>query len=107
VEFVETPVFKRQIDSLLSDEERRGLLNELLISPTRGELIRKGGGLRKTRYGEQKRGKGKRSGIRVIYFYAEARDTIYLLLAYGKNEQDDLTTEQLKVLRELVKGHLR
>ena len=52
-------------------------------------------------------GRGRRGGIRVIYFWIRDRDMILLLLAYPKKEQDDLTPKQLKVLRQVVEEELR
>jgi hypothetical protein len=59
-----------------------------------------GGGLGKIRWGAQ--GRGKRGGVRVIYFWAVQQDRILMLLMYVKNEQDSLTANQLKVLRGII-----
>jgi hypothetical protein len=48
-------------------------------------------------------GQGKRGGLRVIYFWDEASETFYMLIAYPKNAQEDLTAQQLRVLRRLVR----
>jgi hypothetical protein len=75
----------------------------LAFQPNSGDVIRGGGGLRKIRWSAQ--GRGKRGGIRVIYYKIE-EDQIYMLFAYQKNKQEDLTTEQLKVLRNLIANEL-
>jgi mRNA-degrading endonuclease RelE of RelBE toxin-antitoxin system len=62
------------------------------------------GGLRKIRW--KAKGKGKRGGIRVIYYWITAEDTIFMLLAYEKLAQDDLTPAQAKVLRRIVREEL-
>jgi mRNA-degrading endonuclease RelE of RelBE toxin-antitoxin system len=62
------------------------------------------GGLRKLRWGTHDR--GKRGGVRVIYFFVERRSLILLLLVYPKNVQDDLTTEQTRMLKDLVRREL-
>ena len=103
--FVETPIFTREVTELLSDEEYRGLQLALLFRPEQGPLIPKGGGLRKIRW--RKSGSGKRGGLRMIYFWDKDSDTIYMLFVYQKNEQEDLTPNQLRVLRKLVREELK
>ena len=103
--FVVTRVFTREVTELLSDEEYRGVQLALLFRPEQGALIPKGGGLRKIRW--RKTGSGKRGGIRVIYFWDKDSDTIYMLFVYQKNEQEDLTPNQLRVLRKLVREELK
>lgn len=103
VHFVETPIFTRQITELLDDSDYRRFQVVLAVNPEAGDVIRGGGGLRKIRWSAQ--GRGKRGGIRIIYYLLEA-DDVFLLFAYPKNKQEDLTNEQLKVLRTLVKEEL-
>ena len=105
VHFVETPIFTREVTELLSDEEYRSLQLALLFRPEQGPLIPKGGGLRKIRW--RKRGSGKRGGLRLIYFWDKDSDTVYMLFVYQKNEQEDLTPNQLRVLRKLVREELK
>jgi hypothetical protein len=99
--FVETSVFTRQIVDLLSDEEYQGLQADLMENPAKGDLIQSGGGIRKIRCAAG--GKGKSGGIRVIYYWLRADGQIFMLLAYPKSAQDNLTDEQTAVLRNLVK----
>jgi hypothetical protein len=99
--FLETPVFTRQIKDLVDDEEYRLLQARLLASPDAGDLIPRSGGLRKIRVGVA--GRGKRGGARVIYYWVTAKSQIYMLVAYAKNVQEDLTEDQLRVMRTLVK----
>lgn len=98
--FIETPVFTRTLQGLLTDDAYRTLQVALVSRPDAGVLIAGGGGLRKLRWAGS--GRGKRGGIRVIYYWAMAESVIYLLLAYPKNAQDDLTAQQRRVLRDLV-----
>lgn len=98
--FTETPVFTRQIAKLLPDDEYRELQQELILNPAAGNIIRHSGGLRKVRW--RSATKGKRGGLRVIYYWYVSSREIYMLLAYGKGEKDDLTAKEVKVLRELV-----
>ena len=99
--FVETTVFTDAVGKLLDDDSYSAMQLALLLRPEAGALIRQSGGLRKLRW--TLTGRGKRGGIRVIYFWHTATETFYLLYAYPKNKQDDLTAKQLKVLRRLVR----
>lgn len=99
--FIETPIFTRQIKALVEDEEYRLLQLRLVANPDAGDLIPRSGGLRKIRVGVT--GRGKRGGARVIYYWVTARSQIYMLLAYAKNAQEDLSEQQLRTLRTLVK----
>ena len=76
----------------------------LLVDPEAGALIPRSGGLRKIRFELPRR--GKRAGARIICYWVTARSQIYLLLAYAKKRQDDLSEEQLKALRTLVRQEL-
>ncbi len=96
----ETSVFTRRLLELLSDEEHRKLQTALVNRPDSGALIVGSGGLRKVRWALK--GRGKRGGVRVIYYWAVARQRLLMLLIYPKNERDDLMPEQLKVLRKIV-----
>ena len=105
MKFVETPVFTRRLLNLLSDEEYRSLQMTLLLRPHQGSLIPESGGLRKLRW--RLKGKGKRGGLRVIYYWDRLEQMIYMLLVYPKNEQEDLTANQLKVLSKLVEKEFK
>jgi mRNA-degrading endonuclease RelE of RelBE toxin-antitoxin system len=98
--FKETTAFTRQIGGLMTDAELSALQWVLMADPQRGELIQKSGGLRKIRWAGS--GRGKRGGLRVIYYWHAPGGVILLLLAYPKNERDDLTPQQLKILRTIV-----
>jgi hypothetical protein len=102
MEFIETPTFTRLVTALLADEEYRALQNELLEDPERGDLIRGGGGIRKLRFALP--GRGKRGGVRVIYYWAKDRYQVYFLVVYPKSRKDDLSDKETAILRELVKG---
>ena len=98
--FVETPVFTAAIRALLPDEEFRALQLALVLRPEPGAVIPGSGGLRKVRWAGS--GRGKRGGLRVIYYWHPAEETVFLLVAFAKNVRTDLTPAQVKVLRRLV-----
>ena len=102
---IETSVFTRQVDALLSDEQYRKLQAALVGTPTLGPLIKGSGGLRKVRWALP--GMGKRGGVRVIYYWAVNEEQLFMLLLYPKSERDDLTPTQLRILRKLVEEEYR
>jgi hypothetical protein len=99
--FIETAVFTAQIKALVSDEEYTALQHELVADPGAGDLIAGTGGLRKIRIAAK--GKGKRGGARLIYFYFVAKDRIAMLLAYPKGVKDDLTVKEKRILAGIIK----
>jgi mRNA-degrading endonuclease RelE of RelBE toxin-antitoxin system len=103
--FIETPIFTKLVTDLISDDEYRKLQLALVLRPEAGKIIPGSGGLRKIRW--KSGGSGKRGGLRVIYFWDVPEDTIYMLLIYKKSKQEDLTSNQLKTLRNLVKEFLK
>ena len=101
----ETTVFTKQVKQLLDAESYRLLQLRLVADPDAGALVPGTGGLRKVRW--QGSGRGKRGGIRAIYYWAGQVDVILMLLAYPKNEQEDLTPEQKKILAALVREEFK
>lgn len=97
---IETSVFTRRIKELMSDNEYKGLQEALLNRPDMGAIIQGTGGLRKVRW--KLEGKGKSGGVRAIYYWMTEDEHIYMLYAYPKSEQDNLTPEQKKALKLIV-----
>ena len=93
---VETPIFTRRADSLLSPEARADLISILAANPRAGAVIPGLGGIRKLRFAPE--GQGKSGGFRVIYFLLDDETPVIALLLYGKNEQVNPTPEQRKVM---------
>ena len=102
---IETAVFTRRVLKLMSDEDYRELQQALVADPELGALIRQSGGLRKLRWARA--GRGKRGGVRAIYYWAPAQKILLMLLIYGKNEQDDLTAKQLHTLKSAVEKEFK
>lgn len=97
---IETSFFTRRVIQLLSDDEYRELQATLINRPKAGPVIPGSGGLRKLRWSALDH--GKRGGVRVIYYWVTAQERILMLFLYAKNESDDLTPDQIKVLRNIV-----
>jgi mRNA-degrading endonuclease RelE of RelBE toxin-antitoxin system len=97
--FVESSLFSRLVYDYLSEGEFTELQNELLDDPDAGLVIPKSGGMRKLRWAAK--GKGKRGGARIIYYWQKADDEIWLLTIYAKNEEENIPTRILqKILEE-------
>lgn len=104
MEFVETSVFSRRLAALLTDDEYRVLQSALLVEPDVGDIVPQSGGLRKMRWGIP--GRGKRGGLRVIYYWRRPH-IILMLFVYAKSEQEDLTPDQLRTLVSVAKETYR
>lgn len=104
--FKELPVFERMRSSYLNDEQYRHLQQALLTNPEAGDVIEGTGGLRKLRHADARRGKGKRGGLRLIYFWWQAGSQFWLFTVYDKDEAGDLTPDQRKILRQLLRNEL-
>ena len=102
---IETSIFTQRIQQLLADEPYRLLQQWLVAKPDTGRVIPGSGGLRKMRWSVS--GRGKRGGIRIIYYWAVVREQILLLFVYPKNEQDDLTAAQLRALKRIIDEEYR
>ncbi|MBD2802571.1 type II toxin-antitoxin system RelE/ParE family toxin [Xenorhabdus sp. M] len=100
--FIETPIFTEDCKELLSDDEYREFQQYLADNPAAGDVIQHTGGLRKVRWSSG--GKGKRGGVRVIYYHKVDASHIRLLLIYKKGIKDDLSESEKKVLRTLNEG---
>lgn len=104
--FVELAAFERHRADYLDDEAFRALQNLLMKQPEAGDLIPETGGLRKLRFADARRGKGKRGGLRVIYYWWDVGLQFWLFTVYDKDEMDDLTPQQRKTLKAMIKTEL-
>ncbi len=77
----------------------------MVLRPEQGALIPASGGLRKLRWAAS--GRGKRGGLRVIYYWLPDEEAFYMLYAYAKNEQGDLTSAQIRILARLVREEFK
>ena len=97
---VETKPFSRRADQILQPDERLDLVAYLAINPLAGDVIVGTGGIRKLRW--KAKGKGKSGGVRVIYYTYDEAQPIFALLIYGKNEADDLTADEKRMLSKVA-----
>lgn len=88
-----------------SDAEFAAFQEALLANPERGDVMPGCGGLRKTRWRDTQRGKGTRGGLRIIYLYVPDADRVLLLDVYDKNEADDLTSNEKRLLASLAQAY--
>jgi mRNA-degrading endonuclease RelE of RelBE toxin-antitoxin system len=98
--FIETPLFTKLQSDFLSDDEYRELQSSLSGSPESGSVIPGSGGIRKLRWSMS--GRGKRGGLRVIYYLRVAREEIWMLTLYPKNVADNIPAHVLKKIREAI-----
>lgn len=103
--FVETPVFTERLREVFEDEAYRALQVALVLRPEQGAVIPGGAGLRKLRWAAA--GRGKRGGLRIIYYWAPRETTVYMLYLYAKNEQGDLSRTQVRLLARLVREEFK
>lgn len=105
--FVELPPFRKLRENYLTDDEYRFLQVELMENPEAGDVIKGTGGLRKVRFRDMRRGKGKRSGLRVIYYYWVKGSEFWMFTLYDKDEFDDLSNAERAAFSELLRDVLR
>ena len=94
----ETSIFTKQVQKLLDRESYRLLQLRLVAEPDAGDLIRGTGGLRKIRW--EGEGKGKRGGVRVIYYVRDRKGVIWMLTIYDKSVRESISPHVLRKIRE-------
>jgi mRNA-degrading endonuclease RelE of RelBE toxin-antitoxin system len=100
--FVETRLFTGLVPKYLSDDEYAELQRALIADPEAGDVIRGTGGVRKLRWGVA--GRGKRGGIRIIYYLRAQQGQIWMLTLYAKNEEQTIPAHVLRKIREEING---
>src|SRR5579864_5766378 len=106
MEFVEAPAFTRNLSGYLSDDHYRDLQTMLATNPELGDLMPGTGGFRKMRWADARRGKGRRGGLRIIYFYFPSDHQIWMMTLYDKGEAADLTAKEKKGLKAAMDREL-
>ena len=107
VEFFETPAFTRRVHDYLSDDEYAAVQQFLASNPEGGDVMPGTGGFRKLRWADERRGKGRRGGLRMIYYVLVGDQQIWLFTLFGKDEAADLTADEKRQLRAAIQAELR
>jgi hypothetical protein len=107
MEVIEAPAFTRHVHEYLNDDRYRALQAALAANPNLGDVMQGAGGFRKMRWADPRRGKGRRGGLRIIYFYFESDQQIWLMALYGKDQASDLTAREKKALKAAMDLELK
>ena len=102
MEYIEAPLFTRFLPQYLTDDEYAELQLHLANDPDAGDVIPGTGGFRKVRWGDPRRGEGRRGGLRVIYYLFVHDSLIWFVTLYGKDETADLTASEKRLLKAAV-----
>lgn len=105
--FIETTSFTATVGDYLTDDEYRQLQQDLLKNPEAGDVMPRTGGFRKLRWADGRRGKGKRGGLRVIYYWLLGDGQFWMFAIYDKDELENLTAEQEKLLKQAITAELK
>ena len=102
ISFVETKLFTRLVEQYLTHDDYVALQRELIENPEIGSVIPGSGGVRKMRWGVA--GRGKRGGLRVIYFLRYRQGQVWMLTLYPKNVSDNIPAHVLKQIKDEIDG---
>lgn len=106
MEFVEAPAFTRHVSDYFTDDGYREFQNQLAAEPTFGDVVPGTGGFRKLRWRDPRRHKGRRGGLRIIYYYFLSDQQIWLITLYDKNEASDLSPKEKSALKNAIENEL-
>ena len=93
---IETPTFQKQAAKIWTEDERLAFIDWIAQNPLAGDVIPNAEGARKVRWMASGKGKGKRGGVRVIYFNVTERGEIVLITLYQKSQQENITVKDIK-----------
>jgi mRNA-degrading endonuclease RelE of RelBE toxin-antitoxin system len=102
MEFIETSRFTKLIYSYLTDDEYVGLQGFMFMNPEAGDVVPGSGGVRKLRWAAT--GRGKRGGVRIIYYFKKRDSEIWMLTVYGKNQVENIPAHILRLIVEEIKN---
>jgi hypothetical protein len=106
MEFIEAPAFSRYLSAYMNDSNYSDLQARLEANPELGDIMPGTGGFRKLRWADARRGKGRRGGLRIIYYYFHSTYQIWLMTVYDKDEASDLTSREKKALKTAIETEL-
>ena len=101
---IETTIFTKRADDNWTEEQRENFVSHIAESPKAGDVIKGTGGVRKIRWGSG--GRGKRGGVRVIYFHRTEQGEIWLITMYAKSERETIPAHELKAIKEAIESNL-
>ncbi len=107
VTFFETRIFTATLAEYLNDAGYREFQQFLLNNPEAGDVMPGTGGFRKVRWADSRRGKGKRGGLRVIYYWLAHDRQIWMFAIYGKDEMADLSADEKKSLKKAIEAEFK
>ncbi len=102
---IETPILTKRVQEILTNEEYRLFQIKIIGDPKAGKIIQGSGGIRKIRWSAS--GRGKRGGSRILYYWYNEQNLFLMLFIFKKNEKDDLTTDQIKILKSIVESEYK
>ncbi|WP_408599800.1 toxin [Pseudomonas sp. PLMAX] len=105
--FFKTTSFTATVGNYLTDDEYRALQTHMQLDPQAGDVMPRTGGFRKLRWADGRRGKGKRGGLRVIYYWLMNDGQFWMFAIYDKDELENLTAEQEKALKKAIEAELK
>lgn len=105
--FIETAVFTKYLPDYLSDDDYKDLQRYLLNNPEAGSVMPRTGGFRKLRWNDDRRSKGKRGGLRIIYYWIDQDRQFWMFTLYDKDEMENLTSSQEKQLQQAITIELK
>ena len=101
ITITETPMFIKKAEKLMSEEERAELINYVAANPKEGDVMANTGGVRKLRFA--RKGQGKSGSYRVVYYYYNPKNPVFMFTVFGKNEKSNLTDAEKKSLHSIIK----
>ena len=101
ITITETPMFIKKAEKLMSEEERAELINYVAANPKEGDVMANTGGVRKLRFA--RKGQGKSGSYRVVYYYYNPKNPVFMFTVFGKNEKANLVKADRNTLSKLVK----
>jgi hypothetical protein len=106
MEFIEAPAFTRHLPDYIDDDDYMELQARLRANPEIGDVMPGTGGFRKVRWADARRGKGKRGGLRIIYYHFRSDHQLWLMTLYDKDEASDLTASEKRALKTAIDSEL-